>query len=53
VTLKEAVGEKMAVRTVGFTTTGKQTNDLLEDGLDLAIVGAIPEESWLGVDLCG
>lgn len=29
----------MAVGTVGTITSGKQANELLEDGLDLAIVG--------------
>ena len=29
----------MAVGTVGSITTGKQANQLLEEGLDLAIVG--------------
>lgn len=39
--IKKAVGDKMAVGTVGTITSGKQANDLLEDGegLDLAIVG--------------
>jgi 2,4-dienoyl-CoA reductase-like NADH-dependent reductase (Old Yellow Enzyme family) len=37
--IKEKVGEKMAVGTVGSITNGKQANDLLDEGLDLAIVG--------------
>ncbi|KAI9743013.1 MAG: hypothetical protein M1818_003308 [Claussenomyces sp. TS43310] len=37
--VKKAVGDKMAVGTVGTITSGKQANDLLEDGLDLAIAG--------------
>lgn len=37
--IKEAVGSKMAVGTVGSITSGKQANDLLEEGLDLAIAG--------------
>jgi 2,4-dienoyl-CoA reductase-like NADH-dependent reductase (Old Yellow Enzyme family) len=37
--IKKAVGDKMAVGTVGSITSGKQANDLLEEGLDLAIVG--------------
>lgn len=36
---KKAVGDRMAVGTVGSITSGKQANDLLEEGLDLAIVG--------------
>ncbi len=37
--VKEKLGEKMAVGTVGTITSGKQANTLLEEGLDLAIVG--------------
>jgi len=37
--IKKAVGDKMAVGVVGTITTGKLANELLEDGLDLAIVG--------------
>lgn len=38
--IKKAVGNKMAVGTVGSITSGKQANDLLEEGgLDLAIAG--------------
>lgn len=37
--VKEAVGDKMAVGTVGTITSGKQANQLLEEGLDLVIVG--------------
>lgn len=38
--IKEKVGSKMAVGTVGTITEGKQANDLLEEkNLDLAIVG--------------
>jgi len=37
--VKEAVGDKLAVGTVGSLTTGPQANQLLEEGLDLAIVG--------------
>ena len=33
------MGEKLAVGTVGTITNGKQANDLLLGGLDLAIVG--------------
>jgi 2,4-dienoyl-CoA reductase-like NADH-dependent reductase (Old Yellow Enzyme family) len=37
--VKERVGDKMAVGVVGAITSGKQANQLLEEGLDLAIVG--------------
>ncbi|KAI4113097.1 MAG: hypothetical protein LQ345_005854 [Seirophora villosa] len=37
--VKEKVGDKMMVGTVGTITNGKQANELLETGLDLAIVG--------------
>ncbi|KAI9747281.1 MAG: hypothetical protein M1835_002155 [Candelina submexicana] len=37
--VKEAVGDRMAVATVGTITSGKQGNQLLEEGLDLAIAG--------------
>jgi 2,4-dienoyl-CoA reductase-like NADH-dependent reductase (Old Yellow Enzyme family) len=37
--VKNSVGDKMAVATVGSITTGKQANDLLEEGLDLIIAG--------------
>ena len=37
--VKERVGDKMAVGTVGTITSGKQAQQLLEEGLDLAIVG--------------
>jgi len=37
--IKKAVGDKMAVGVVGAITEGKQANELLENGLDLAIVG--------------
>ena len=37
--VKKAVGDKMAVGTVGSITEGKQANELLEDGLDLVAVG--------------
>jgi 2,4-dienoyl-CoA reductase-like NADH-dependent reductase (Old Yellow Enzyme family) len=37
--IKEKVGDKMAVGTVGSITSGTQANELLEEGLDLAIVG--------------
>ena len=37
--VKERVGDKLAVGTVGTITSGKQAQQLLEEGLDLAIVG--------------
>ncbi|KAL8736798.1 MAG: hypothetical protein Q9166_000164 [cf. Caloplaca sp. 2 TL-2023] len=37
--VKEKVGNKMLVGTVGSITNGKQANELLENGLDLAIIG--------------
>lgn len=38
--VKDKVGDKLAVGTVGSITEGKQANELLErDNLDLAIVG--------------
>lgn len=39
--VKKAVGDKLLVGTVGSITSGKQANDLLETGLDLAIVGRL------------
>lgn len=37
--VKEKVGDKILVGTVGSITNGKQANQLLEEGLDVAIVG--------------
>ena len=37
--VKAKVGDKMAVGTVGTITSGKQAQQLLEEGLDVAIVG--------------
>ena len=37
--VKEKLGDKLAVGTVGTITSGKQAQKLLEEGLDLAIVG--------------
>jgi 2,4-dienoyl-CoA reductase-like NADH-dependent reductase (Old Yellow Enzyme family) len=37
--VKKAVGDKMAVGTVGSITEGKQANGYLEEGLDLVTVG--------------
>ncbi|KAL8947396.1 MAG: hypothetical protein Q9222_006318 [Ikaeria aurantiellina] len=37
--VKDKVGDKLKVGTVGSITNGKQANDLLEKGLDLAIIG--------------
>lgn len=37
--MKEKIGDKIAVSTVGTITSGKQANQLLEEGLDLVFVG--------------
>lgn len=37
--VKEKLGDKLAAGTVGTITSGKQANQLLEEGLDLAIAG--------------
>lgn len=37
--VKEKLVDRLAVGTVGTITNGKQANQLLEEGLDLAIVG--------------
>ena len=37
--VKEKMGDRVAVGTVGSITSGKQANALMEEGLDLAIVG--------------
>ena len=37
--MKAKLGDKIAVGTVGTITNGKQANELLLEGLDLAIVG--------------
>ncbi|MCJ1303708.1 hypothetical protein MMC08_006518 [Hypocenomyce scalaris] len=37
--VKKKVGDKMAVGTVGAITSGKQANDLLEEGLDVTSIG--------------
>ena len=37
--VKEKLGDKMAVATVGTITSGKQAQQLLDEGLDLAIAG--------------
>lgn len=37
--VKKGVGDKMAVGAVGTITSGKQANDILEEGIDMAIVG--------------
>lgn len=59
--VKERLGDKLAVGTVGTITNGKQANTLLEEGLDLAICGRMfqknPALVWhfaedLGVQVC-
>ena len=37
--VKKAVGDKMAVGTVGSITLGQQAKELIDDGLDLVIAG--------------
>ncbi|KAI9807460.1 MAG: hypothetical protein M1833_000205 [Piccolia ochrophora] len=37
--VKEAVGDKMAVSTVGSITSGEQAQQLLDEGLDMIVVG--------------
>ncbi|MDI1489716.1 MAG: NADH-dependent flavin oxidoreductase [Ramalina farinacea] len=37
--VKDKMGDKVAVSTVGSITNGKQANDLLNEGLDVAVVG--------------
>lgn len=37
--VKKKLGDKLIVEIVGTITSGKQANDLLNDDLDLAIVG--------------
>ncbi|KAL5327800.1 hypothetical protein ACEPPN_005505 [Leptodophora sp. 'Broadleaf-Isolate-01'] len=37
--IKEALGDSIAVGTVGAITSGKQANQLLEEGLDAVLVG--------------
>ncbi|OJD40714.1 fmn-linked oxidoreductase [Diplodia corticola] len=39
--IKERVGDKMLVATVGTITDGKMANQLLEDGLDIAAAGRL------------
>lgn len=39
--IKEKVGDKMLVATVGTITNGKMANDLLEEGLDIAASGRL------------
>lgn len=38
-TVKENVGDKLAVAAVGNITNGNQANQLLEEGLDIVFVG--------------
>ncbi|KAI9930262.1 hypothetical protein ASPWEDRAFT_35563 [Aspergillus wentii DTO 134E9] len=39
VEVKKAVGDKLAVAAVGCITDGRQANELLDNGLDVALVG--------------
>lgn len=43
--VKEKLGDKLAVATVGSITSGKQANELLEEGLDLTIAGRMFQKS--------
>ena len=43
--VKEKLGDRLAVGTVGTITSGKQANQLLEEGLDLAICGRMFQKS--------
>jgi 2,4-dienoyl-CoA reductase-like NADH-dependent reductase (Old Yellow Enzyme family) len=55
--VKKAVGDKMAVGTVGTITEGNQANQLLEEGLDLAIAGRMFQKNpglvWAWADDLG
>ena len=55
--VKDAVGDSLLVGVVGSITTGKQANDLLEDGLDLAIAGRMFQKNpglvWTWADDLG
>jgi len=55
--VKKAVGDKMLVGTVGSITSGKQANDLLEEGLDVAIAGRMFQKNpglvWAWADELG
>lgn len=37
--MKEKVGDKLLVATVGTITSGTQANDLLNKGLDVTVIG--------------
>ena len=43
--IKEKLGDKIKVGTVGTITSGQQANDLLEKGLDLAIAARMFQEN--------
>lgn len=55
--VKKAVGDKMAVGTVGTIIEGNQANQLLEEGLDLAISGRMFQKNpglvWAWADDLG
>lgn len=55
--VKAKVGNRMAVGTVGTITSGKQANQLLEEGLDLAIAGRMFQKNpglvWSWADELG
>lgn len=43
--VKDKLGDKLAVGTVGSITSGKQANQLLEEGLDMAIAGRMSQKN--------
>jgi len=55
--IKKAVGDTLAIGTVGSITSGKQANDLLEEGLDVAIAGRMFQKNpglvWAWADELG
>jgi len=55
--IKKSVGDKLLIGTVGTITTGTLANELLEDGLDLAIAGRMfqkdPSLVWTWAEQLG
>lgn len=55
--IKEKLGDRLAVGTVGSITNGEQANQLLEEGLDLAIAGRMfqkdPHLVWTWAEQIG
>lgn len=51
VAVKQAVSNKLLVSAVGTITNGRQANDLLEEGLDVTLVGScFPEKPRFDLD---